>query len=225
MIPQIAIVTAIYANYDTLKPVCPQVDAGIDWVCVTDNTRGLQKEPNGWRLVQQNQNPTMHPNRKAKRPKLFPWLFTDAPESIWIDASFRVNSPTFAADVMAQTTAGSPIAQFKHPWRDCVYAEAEVSLDIPKYAGEPIAAQSAEYQMQNFPAHWGLWATGVIARRHDNMNVHHMSNRWDHEINTWSFQDQVSQPVALRDAKLRPVELPGTHFGNPWITYEGSGNH
>lgn len=212
-----AILTAIYDSYDTLKPVLYQEGVDVEWICVTD-------DPNlhapGW-LVVYEPHPELHPNRAAKRPKMLPWEYTDAPSSVWIDASYRVVSPSFVSDVLAYA---SPIAQFVHPWRGCLYSEAEESARLRKYDGEPCLEQVASYRDEEFPVNQGLWATGVIARHHTSQ-IRFMSEVWHSEIQRWSFQDQLSHPYALWTAGLRPTSLPGTHLANRWLAYEGSGRH
>lgn len=221
--PRAAVVSALYGGYDTLKPTLPQYgygDDSVDWVLVTDDV-SIRSGTLGWRVVHLPR-PGVHPNRAAKQPKLFPWEFTPAPASVWIDASFRVTSPDFVRDVL---DLAQPIAQFVHPWRDCAYAEAEESAKLAKYAGEDFEPQVKEYRHLRHPENWGLWATGVIARQHGDPHVINMSDYWSEMIDLWTFQDQVSQPVALRFYGLRPAPLTGTHFANPWLTYEGSERH
>lgn len=216
-----AVITAIYDSYDTLKPVRPQSLPDVDWVLVTDSPR-LAVPELGWRVVHEPCPEGLHPNRAAKRPKMRPWEYTDAPASVWLDASFRVVSNSFAADMLA---LADPIAQFTHPWRDCAYTEAAASAGIPKYAGEDFHSQTSQYRMYQHPEHWGLWATGVIARQHDDPQVRFLGEEWSKMITEGTFQDQVSQPVALRLSGLRPAPLQGTHLANRWVAYEGSGRH
>lgn len=215
----VAILTAIYGAYDTLKPVMPQTGADVEWICVTDVVPPADVAE-GWTIVHEP-HPGVHPNRAAKTAKFRPWEYTDAPASIWIDASFRVTSPSFAIEAMEHA---EPIAQFVHPWRDCLYLEAEESALLAKYAGEPVLKQADYYRAAGHPERWGLWAAGVIGRQHT-PDVRSLGMAWTHEVNLWSFQDQVSQPYVLRKVGLRPVGLPGTHFANGWLTYEGSGRH
>lgn len=217
--PDLAIVSAVYGAYDTVKPALPQTGVDVEWILVTDMPPPAESAA-GWTIVH-DPHPGAHPNRAAKHPKFRPWEYTDAPASIWLDASFRVTSPDFAAAVMEHA---DPIAQFAHPWRDCLYTEAEASAPLLKYAGEPLGQQADYYRAVGHPEHWGLWAAGVIARRHTD-ETRRMGMAWTHEVNLWSFQDQVSQPYVLRKTGLRPAGLPGTHFANPWLSYEGSGRH
>lgn len=219
----IALITAIYDSYDELKPVLPQSGADVEWICVHDGNPPDADAAQGWTLVYEPR-PGVHPNRAAKHPKYEPWKYTDAPVSLWVDASFRVVSDRFAVEATAGLTEEEPIAQFQHPWRDCLFAEAKESAGLAKYAGEPVLEQADAYSLAGHPEVWGLWATGVIARRHTDA-VRELGARWLAETYEWSFQDQISQPYALRETGLRPAAFPGTHLATPWLAYEGSGRH
>lgn len=217
----IAVITAIYDDYDTLKPTLEQ-NTDVEWICVTDSYSSVEKGESGWKIINEPR-PHLHPNRAAKTPKCLPWLYTDAASSIWIDASYQVVSPTFAEDVLSYA---DPIAQFAHPWRQCVYAEADESLLLPKYKDEAwrIKAQIQDMHRREHPYDWGLWATGVIARHHC-QSVMHFGFDWLYGIYQYSYQDQLSHPVALRDNMLDITDLPGTHLSNEWLVYQGSGRH
>jgi hypothetical protein len=219
VIPDIAVLTAVYDGYDVVRPALHQHGVRVEWVCVTDDP---ELRPEGWSVVGLPR-PGMHPNRAAKQAKLHPWQFTEAPVSVWVDASFRVTSGGFAEQMLDALQFGD-VAQFVHPWRDCVYEEAAASMMLTKYDGEPVREQAQHYLREGHPEHWGLWAAGVIARRHTR-DVVLFGDRWAREIGMWSFQDQISEPVALRESGLRPVSLWGTHMANPWLQYEGSGRH
>lgn len=216
-----AVVTATYDRYDLVKPVIPQQGMDVDWVLVTDDDALKDEETHfGWRVVYEPR-PGVHPNRAAKHPKYEPWRYTDAEASVWVDASFRIVSRVFASEALA---FAEPIAQFKHPWRGCLYAEARASASLPKYSGEPVLEQAESYREAGHPEGWGLWATGVIARHHTGA-VQKMGSLWMEETYLWSFQDQVSQPYVLRQAGLFPNSLPGNHLATTWLAYEGSGRH
>lgn len=216
---KIAILTAIYDDYDTLKPTIEQ-SVEVEWICVTDNPKLY--DPHGkWDIVYEPRS-HLHPNRAAKTPKCLPWLYTDAQQSIWIDASFQVKNRFFAEDAMSMA---NPIAQFNHPWRQCAYAEAEECIAIPKY--EPSVLKEQMWDLRNVQGHphnWGLWATGVMARKHTD-EVVSAGFDWLEKIYRFTYQDQVSYPDVLRRHGLRPMNFPGTHFDNQWVEYQGSGRH
>ena len=213
----IAILTAVYDGYDTVKPVLPQTGASVEWILVTDPP---PDDPRGWTVVHEPR-PELPPVRAAKAPKLEPWKYTDAPASVWVDASYRIVSPTLAVDLVEHA---DPIAQWVHPWRDCLYDEA---VEVGRAGQDPdgIAVWQADrYRAAKHPEHWGLWASGVIARRHTPA-VKRMGALWAKEIADGSSRDQVSEPFVLRKTRLRPAALPGTHLANAWLRYEGSGRH
>jgi len=212
-----AVITAIYADYDVLQPAGDE--PGVEWVCVTDN-QSLVNDPRGWHVIYEPRH-DVHPNRAAKRPKMLPWCYTGADESVWIDASFAVTSPTFVRDVLQYA---DPIAQFLHPDRDCIYQEAAFSLPLPKYRGEQIAEQMAHYRAVGHPERWGLWATGVIARKHTDAVID-FGWRWLADCECFTYQDQLSHAPALRAAGLRPTTLPGHFVESPWLDYRASGRH
>src|SRR5262245_14312717 len=146
----------------------PQLNADVDWVFVTDDEGYVNgdRDPLGWSVVYRPRL-GVHPCRAAKHPKMFPSEYTDAPHTVWIDGSFRVISPTFVSDVLQHARRWtSGFAQFRHPWRSCLYAEAVESLMLEKYISERehITPQVDAYRRFGMPQDWGLWATGVIVR-------------------------------------------------------------
>jgi hypothetical protein len=219
VIPDAAIITSIYGGYDSLKPVLAQDGLDVEWVLVTDDS-GIPDGHFGWRVVHISR-PGLHPNRAAKQAKFRPWEFTDAPASVWVDGAFSVASPRFAAEALA---LADPIAQFVHPWRDCIYDEVPASEVMAKYDGEPVREQAEHYRGLGHPEHWGLWAAGVIARRHT-PDVMRLGYAWAAEVARWSFQDQISEPYVLRNLGLRPSALTGNHLSNPWLSHQGSARH
>lgn len=215
----VAIITSIYDSYDVLKPIFPQEEISVEWIFVTDN---LLEDSLGWTQVHEPKF-DVHPNRAAKQAKMLPWGYTEAPASIWIDGSFRITSPRFAVEALSYA---NPIAQFKHPWRNCLFEESEYSTTLQRYSDESILikGQSNLYQNLGHPEKWGLWATGIIARQHTDQ-VMDMGFRWFYEVNAWSYQDQISEPFVLKSVGLFPNVFPNDYFSSSWIRYEGSGRH
>ena len=210
-----AILTAVYDNYDPLKDIAPQ-PLEVERICVTDNPHLVS---HSWKVIY-DPRPGVHPNRAAKRPKMCPWLYTDADVSIWIDASFKVLSTDFVEQVLAYL----PLGQFLHWDRQCIYKEGDYSIGLGKYSKEPIKEQMADYLDRGHPQEWGLWATGLIVRAHTS-KIRSFGEAWLAENEKWSFQDQVSEPVVLREHGLRPQTIPGNYSQNPWLQYAGSSRH
>lgn len=213
---RVALVTAVYDGYDEVRHLPLGLD--VEAVCVTDDPSLMA---DGWRIVYEPRDGE-HPNLAAKRPKMMPWEYVDADSSIWMDAAFRIVEPTFVEEAIA---FADPIAQFRHPWRDCIYTETAASIPLPKYAGLPLSQQAQHYRDEaRHPQRWGLWATGCIVRRHT-PEVVEFGKAWFDECARWTYQDQISEAVVLRRLGLRPADLPGDHLANPWLVHEPSARH
>ena len=206
------VITGIYGDVDVPKEPWPQT-VETRWVFVSDR---LDK-PGGYDEFIYDEPDFRHPRLQAKEPKLRPWKFVPEEEDawIWIDGSMQVISKTFVAEVLHVVADWGLIGQWKHPDRDCIYPEADLSATLPKYAQTPVLDQVEHYANQGHPPHWGLWATGLIVYT---KQLDYLADLWWAEMNRWGYQDQISQPVALRRAGIRPVELPYDLRGNPWIT-------
>ncbi len=214
---KVAILTAIFGDYEELKPAVPQDGCDAEFICVTDR---LDRPRNGWTLVQDRCTSDLPPLLMAKLPKMLPWNFTEAEATVWLDASFRVTSRSMAADMIARA---HPIAQFLHPDRECIYDEASFSATLERYKSLPLVKQIASYAGEH-PRLWGLWAAGVIARRRTDAVVY-MGEQWMQQCHRWGAQDQVSQAPCLRAAGLRPASLPGSLYNNRWFSFEPSSKH
>jgi len=157
-----------------------------------------------------------HPRLAGKVPRCRPDRFTSASSSVWVDASFRVLDSRFADLARAQLRSHELVVSV-HPesvdgpgWgaaRNCLYDEADFSSSRRKYLNEPVIAQAEHYLSRGMPREWGLWALGIIARRHSRSN-RELGLAWLQEIESWTVQDQVSFPYLLWRRDRRPGEWP-----------------
>jgi hypothetical protein len=199
----LAVYTAVAGGYDDLPPH-PEIP-GVDFIAFAEPGT----EPNGWEvypIVADGRG--QHPRMVAKWYKLHPDAALDGEYdySIWVDASHEITTEHFANHCLA-ALAESDIAVYEHPWRDCIYDEAEASFDMPKYAGLPIREQVASYRAEGYPEHGGLFACGTIARRHTADQAMLGAEWWD-ECQTWTYQDQLSFPVVCRRLGIVPAKFP-----------------
>ena len=208
----VALVTSIYGDYDTL--VDPPEQEGVDeYIAVVDRHHdGCSR----WtQLVEPRAH--LHPRMAAKVAKCRPDLYTDADVTVWMDGGARL------ADEQSIKWAvghGGVIAQFRHPERDDVSAEADASYPLRKYEGQRVVEQAAHYKAAGLPDHWGLWACGLIVRHTQELG-HRFGNYWLAEQLRWSWQDQISEPYLLWRNMLRPVPLDGSLWSNPCIRFTG----
>ena len=206
-----ALITGIFGGYDTLKPLDPSLEID-EAICVTDDPK-LTAE--GWRTVVEE--PRGRPIIQAKRPKMMPWLYTDHEFSMWIDGAMQlVSTPP-----IQEATKATGLAAFTHHhgrkhWAD----EAEFSAGLARYAHLPFSRQVRLYKSLGVGP--GLWACGILLRRHTEMvRVH--GETWLSEVLNWGEQDQISFPYACHFSRTWPTSLDrfGTVTGNPWTVWRG----
>lgn len=211
---RIAVVSSCYGGYDHIDPP-PSQSIDAEWVMVTDQQRPVP----GWNMIYEPR-PDVHPRLAAKVAKCLPWSYTDADVTVWMDAACRLLQPdSLEKIVKPAVTAEQPIAQIRHPWRDCIYKEAEASIGMPKYTGRPIREQVEHYGKMGHPVGWGMWATGLIVRTsHASWSEHErleeFGKDWLFEQCRWTYQDQLSEPFLLRKYGMRPFELPISLHGS-----------
>lgn len=199
-----AIYTAIYGGYDALKPVLGADrlrQQGIDLICFTDDARLSHPD---WqvRVVPPRHG---HPRLDAKYYKVLPHLvLPEYDETLWLDASFQIDDARFAEDLFAYLN-DAPLALFLHPERGCLYEEAEFCRTMPKYADQDIVGQVRHYREAGFPERFGLFAGGIIARRHDDAGVRALGEQWMAENLRFTYQDQLSLAYLIWKLSLKPV--------------------
>jgi O-antigen biosynthesis protein len=221
--------TAISGDYDSLKQPAAQ-NADCEFVCFTDSD--WPARIGAWRVQRFAPDPALHPRMRAKRPKIlsheyFPggrwrpasfWSRARSYDlSIWVDGSIEIGSSRFVGDMRALLGAGD-WAMFRHPDRDCIYEEAELSLTLPKYQGLPIHEQVETYRGL-VPPHAGLYACGVIVRREPVSELLQAAAlSWWSENVRWTYQDQLSLPyVIAKHPGSAPVAIDAPLRSNAWF--------
>jgi O-antigen biosynthesis protein len=207
----ITVVSSCYGGYDDILTP-PVQDVPVRWVMVTE---GAVQVPEPWEHVVVESD--LHPRLAAKVPKCFPHRYADGPV-IWLDASAKVNSPTFASDCV-NTLGDGDVAQWEHPQRDCILPEAAVSATMPKYRGLPVEIQAAHYINSGHPQNYGLWATGCMVWAGDWLHPERVGEAWFDEQTRWTYQDQLSWPFIVRRYQLDIRPLPGMLWDQQMVTF------
>lgn len=159
------------------------------------------------------------PRMMAKWWKAFPErACPEAEVTVWLDGSVTILEPDFAARCLAEL-GDDDMLLMRHPWRDCIYDEADASVPNEKYDGQFTREQVAHHREQGHPAHWGLVQTTVLVRR-DNDRVRALDAAWWAEMLRWSVQDQLSLPPLLRTTDVRWHFWPEHPiFDVPWLRW------
>lgn len=214
---KVAILSAIYGGYEASAKPLP-ADLDVPAILYTDDPD--IKAP-GWevRVVTDHisdqvgcDRSTAWPDPKAtwammahKWWKCHPQLaLPDVEVSLWIDGSVQITAGQYVERCL-NALGPADWTAVRHPWRGCVFSEAEYSATLPRYDAVTVLEQAKFYRdVVGHPSNWGLFATGANARRHTPA-VAELGEQWWHECVTRTHQDQVSLPVLFRLAedKLR----------------------
>jgi hypothetical protein len=129
---------------------------------------------------------------------------------VWIDASHEITSKSFVREALDARHDG--VAAFKHPRRDCIYDEAEASLGAEgqggKYESQPLLEQVAR-----LPGRRPSGARRAVGVRSGRLGPRQPERRRARKSvarreRRWSWQDQLSLPVAARRLGITPGVFP-----------------
>ncbi len=194
---KISVITSIYGGFDKIPPVPQGFDEAIlvsDVPIESEWTNLLHPLPLPHRLA-------------AKIPKFRPDIFTNNLMSVWMDAS--CNDPTgWLANTAKEVITSNQLSAFLHPERQCIYEEASCCIDWPKYRKWPIDIQIKKYKSEGYPENNGLWACGVLMRKHTK-EIKELGNQWLIENTMYSIQDQISFPYLLWKNGIECHQLSG----------------
>jgi predicted O-methyltransferase YrrM len=220
--PKIAVYTAIFGNYDGLKPVVKQT-IDCDFICFTENFIAHDTD---WQLAIAPVN-LGHPRLDAKFFKVQPHKAQELltyDYIIWVDGSADIKNENFVLEAIKQL-GNDNLMVFSHPDdRDCIYQEAEYAKNMPKYINQRTIPQSLYYKKLGYPEHNGLYACGMLVMRLD-PEVIKILDSWWKEITEWTIQDQISFPYVLwkhsKTVKIFPYNL----WDNPYINFKNNHQH
>lgn len=207
--------TAVINGFDNLRPPAIQPETFVKFICFTN-------VPNLPRVHPWEYRPAYiagKPCRSSRIPKILPHLMlpSDAEYSIYHDGNFVFKQDPHR--VIEELLGRHDWAAHKHPARNCVYDEANIILrDCPLVDKDAVRAQVADYRAMNFPEKFGLWANGFIARRHT-PEVAKLNERWWELFSKGSERDQLSFPVALRDAGLEIRTIDQNIFASSYMAF------
>ena len=112
----------------------------------------------------------------------------------------RLKRPTREIFDRFLAPARSAYACFRHPWRTCVYDEAEAVIEHQLDDANRVRAQMSFYREMGYPAKAGLAKNGFILRRHNDPHLIPVMERWHQQVLRHSLRDQLSlNPVLWFD--------------------------
>lgn len=206
---RVALVTAIFGDYDTLKPL-PAGHGFDEAIALMDSSQSAD----GWDV--RRQSPAGEPRWLAKRPKMRPWEVTDADVYVWVDGQIQVKNGL--RDFAVDSLGDGVLAAFEHGERDCLFDEARVCEQRNLAPRETLRRQTDRYRREGMPTRWGLWECAVLvwSRRGEEFG-----RLWWSEVSAYSLRDQIALPFLLWREQVPMVTLPGKSRRNPHTVWTG----
>lgn len=199
------VVTATYGGYDAELHVPVAQDIPCEFVCLTDEKF---EAPAPWKVIVRKGEFGKDGRMNAKVAKMLPDVGCD--DVVWIDASHEITSPSFVREALAARHDG--FAAFKHPRRNCVYAEIDALLGKENqnglYFSRPLKEQAEAYRLEGHPERAGLFACGTLAWDLRDPRARELGQAWLDETAKWSHQDQCELPVVCRRLGITPGTFP-----------------
>lgn len=211
---RIAVYTALYGSRQRklFEPLNDIVPHSVDLVCFTDDPT-IAPTTTKWRAgVQRGRFADSRMSATWFRMNA-DYLFPDHDLTVWIDASFAPDLQAIetTARQLFEQPSPSPVACFVHPEYSTIWEEAIATCNMPKYNGEPCAAQAAAYMNTGFPLAHALYAGGIIVRNRD-PKLAEFNRLWLQECVTWSCENQISLPYVLWRTGITPMIIPGNIY-------------
>jgi len=188
--------TAVTDGYP-LHPVINRRNAW-DFVCFAESA----VHGEGWQTFLINKNDIvveskLIPNDKAKttkRIKLLPHLFLhDYDISIWIDSSLQFKTEIDLDELVDGFLRSSSLMRVRqHPYRRCIYQEAEEVVRLGLDTWESVVGVIGPYRREHFPRNLGLVEPNFILRKHNAPPLIKFSNEWWVRVRDFSRRDQLS---------------------------------
>lgn len=140
-----------------------KVCEGWDYICTTDQ----DIKSDVWKIEQVPPEVMQydHSNRWISRVRKILSFNREHSVSIYIDAKFR---PINDLDSFVEKNLGeNDIALLEHNKRTCVYKEAKFIAANKIEPWENMQAQIGFYLNEGLPKDYGLWAPGIMIKRHN----------------------------------------------------------
>jgi O-antigen biosynthesis protein len=195
--------TAITGRWDDLRAPLT-ADSEIDYIVFADEH--LPEAPAPW-LRLPIRPPYKNDRVAARFYKLKPHVHLPEYEiSLWVDGAFQLRQAT---QELLDLLGDAPVAAFRHPERNCAYAECEAVVKLGLETKSNVDNAVRKLSRDGFPAGLGLYETGLLFRRHRDPHVIAAMEEWWNLVSDGCSRDQVSFNFCLWKHKVTCFTLPG----------------
>lgn len=212
----IYVYTSILNGWDNLRaPLCHvEPDPGVRWLCFTNVPNLPNVAPWEYRPIYG----LAEACRAARVPKILPHLMlpSDAEYSIYHDGNFELQHTP--RQMVADLLRGHDWAAHRHPCRKCIYREADILLRENIGTRSLVLEEIERYRLIDYPADAGLWANGLLVRRHTDA-VKATCERWWKLYAMGCERDQLSFPVARKAENLQVRTIDADVWQSPYVAF------
>ncbi len=219
----IYVYTSILNGWDNLRPPAVVPVGCVRFLCFTNVPNLPRVEPWEYR-------PLYHAGeacRTARVPKILSHLMLppDAEYSIYHDGNLPLRQSPFK--IINELLATHDWAAHRHPARSCIYDEADIILHHETMDGwrkqnperaPKIGEEVGRYRAAGYPKHAGLWANGMLVRRHTPA-VEKLNECWWKLYAAGGERDQLSFPVARRAEGLEINTIDEVISQSPYLGF------
>jgi hypothetical protein len=169
--------------------------------CFTDRPN-MERRGSAWKVIKIS-NPEKYSSVVlSRKPKILSHMYVpDAEVSLYLDCRFVIRERLDALLDESFESQETEIALMKHNKRGCVYDEASV-------LGLENSPMIHKYATDGMPKNWGLWAPGIMLRKHTE-RMRQFNEAWWAQFE-WSKTGRDEIPLAYCFWKIPMgiLELP-----------------
>jgi hypothetical protein len=209
------IYTCLYGSGEILNDQNFTSTNDVDLVCFTDQ-KDLKSEI--FKIIYQ-EGSGIGSRREAKKPKILPHRYLEEYKySLYIDNTVKLKKD---ASVIIKELQGfnSDFLVIKHPWRSCIYEEAEEIIALNYEQEKRVREQIDFYKKNGYKAHQGLIAGTFIFRNHHSYDVKKVCDDWWEHVMRYGVRDQLSFNYVAWKNKYQHLELNISLIDNEYFSW------
>lgn len=192
-------------------------DKNVRYILFTDDKNLKSKV---WEVCHTDFLNKNYDNRKiARYIKLHPHKVLPSHDvSIWIDNNLIPNMKNVKTVLSTLYFKNHNLMLYKHRIRNCIYDEGVAVLNLKKERKEIVDSQLNKYRNEGFPSKYGLYETGFMIRKNNDI-VNEFNEYWWDEINNGSGRDQLSQMYVSWKLNFDISQIPigKSAYENPFL--------
>lgn len=197
--------TVITDRYDELYDH-EYMHADWDYVCFSDIDLASKKNKK-WKILKLSYS-AMDSVRNQRWHKINAHnLLKEYDHSLYIDANIEIKNITIFEEIEKKIKQNIAISLPRHPWRDCIYDELIANVGIKKDNPDIMTKQIKKMRAEGFPEHYGLWANGIIYRKHNEPGIIKLLDDWWVMVKKYSKRDQLSFSYCLWKNKITVSDM------------------